>query len=353
MRRDARSSCKGAQNISALALVWMLGVAVSAAGQWQSAYEGGIQAVKRKDWAAAEALLLKAKGDSAAPAPGRSVVYSGRTRKPFLPDLYLAIVYRNTNRASQALRLFRVVEASGFVGRTDPEWAEFVREKELAEQVVNAEAKQLRDRFERLLATSDGHLKAGHYEQARDTLSEARTLGVETARVDELAGEVDKAEREAAIQRRNTNVAALDEQIQTALKSKSYQEAGRLADALQELHPDHPQLLRYRSRTARLRRLHYETRAVAAFLSGKYSDAIQIAEDTLRDDTRSPRLELYLASSYAAMGLLASEKREADASTQLARRHYKSIDDLATERADFDLDWQLISPRIRAVLEER
>jgi hypothetical protein len=68
--------------------------------RWYDDYNAGVAAAKRGDWQQAEPLLQRAK--QANPKQGRSVYTYGDRFIEYVPDLWLAQVYANTNREDDA-----------------------------------------------------------------------------------------------------------------------------------------------------------------------------------------------------------------------------------------------------------
>ena len=146
-----------------------------AQGRWYDAYQEGVRAVQKRDWAAAEKLLLQAQ--SSGPRPARRVFTFGDTYIPFIPDYYLGVVYLNTNRDQQAEAAFARVNSQTLIGAKDPEYVAFERQgREATFNRAFGEAQQL--------------VAKGDFVQANSRLEQARTTRIDDAKVKALSGEI-------------------------------------------------------------------------------------------------------------------------------------------------------------------
>lgn len=77
--------------------------------RWYDLYDQAIEHITRGEFEQAETKLRQAQ--KAGPAPGRNVPRYGMLRGPYFPDFYLALVFLNTQRPTDALRHFQLARA--------------------------------------------------------------------------------------------------------------------------------------------------------------------------------------------------------------------------------------------------
>lgn len=95
-----------------LAPIVALCIAAAAAAQqqqWFELYDAAVVHVRQGEWQEAEAKLRQAQ--KLGPAPGRNVRRYGMMRGNYFPDFYLAVVFLNTGRPTDALRHFALARA--------------------------------------------------------------------------------------------------------------------------------------------------------------------------------------------------------------------------------------------------
>jgi tetratricopeptide (TPR) repeat protein len=106
--------------VAVICVALCLGSLAYAQRLWYSAYQEGLQAIQRQDWARAEQLLLEARKNG--PRPGRRVLFYGSPRRDFLPDFYLGIALFNQNRREEARVFLELLAASNLVRPADREY---------------------------------------------------------------------------------------------------------------------------------------------------------------------------------------------------------------------------------------
>jgi hypothetical protein len=123
---------------------------------------------------------------------------------------------------------------------------------------------------------------------------------------------------------------------------------------LEAVSPGHASLPTLRSGVERLRGDQQGAQRIAAverlgvklFLEGKYKSSADELERALGSGVTSPRIYLFLASSRAALALLAPPA-EKDALVDAARRHYQQAKPAVAALA---ADQKFISPSIQKLL---
>lgn len=143
--------------------------------RWYDAYQEGVRAVQRNDWATAERLLLQAQ--ISGPRPGRRVYAYGDTYINFLPDYHLGVVYLNTDRLQEAEAAFARVSEQGLITTRDPEYAAFNRQMREAT-------------FERAFGQAVDLSARGELDQASARLDEARATQFNDGKVTTLAKDI-------------------------------------------------------------------------------------------------------------------------------------------------------------------
>jgi tetratricopeptide (TPR) repeat protein len=113
---------------------------------WYQAYDEGVRAVQRGDWATAIPALEAAKRGG--PAPGRRVLFQGDRVDVFNPDYYLGLAYNATKRFNEADAAFARVASANLIGPTDRLY------DELRKQTARAS-------YERVLTDGERALRAG------------------------------------------------------------------------------------------------------------------------------------------------------------------------------------------------
>jgi len=156
--------------------VWTASVcAAQPSGRWYDAYQQGVEAVRKGDWANAEKLLLQAKGSGQ--KPGRRIFTYGDNYIAFLPDYYLGVVYLNTGRNLEAENAFKVVRDTNVIAAKDPEYAAFDRQAREAT-------------FNRAFGEAVNASQSGNVTVANARLTEARATNFNNAKVDMLSKEI-------------------------------------------------------------------------------------------------------------------------------------------------------------------
>ena len=359
-----------------LLLACCVAAAVYAQQTWYAAYDDALEAIKRQEWAKAEPLLKAALQRN--PRQGRRVLFYGTRREDYLPEYYLAVVYANQQRTDEALDLLTKVERMGLVTPGTREYPEFQRlvtasraivEKRLAKTderrdsppadgkpvvtgppaggdpsggrrgedpaaaLARATAER-RERFNGLLTQATDEMTAGRFESAKSRTAEARTLGIDMARVDDVERRID--------------IAVLEGRTQTALAGGDVKEAQRLVGELRTLDARNGRLAGFETAitkaitdgaTAVMRT------ALRAFFSGEYQTTIRLLEP-MDAGPQSPRALLYLACSHAALALLEGPK--GTARLQRGRELYARV---RQATAKFAVDRRLLSPQILRALE--
>jgi tetratricopeptide (TPR) repeat protein len=301
-----------------LALVLLLWQAPASA-QWYRDYEDGIRAVQQRQWGTAEAKLAAAKRSPDAPPPGRTVNWRSQIFRPFLPDFYLAVVYRNTGRDQQALVLFRQLEQAGMVRRGDPEYAQLQQEVKLAEAALKAR--------EQAAAVTTTSLPASAAPATAAAGPPGSVPGAATTTASPRALEI-------------------EQRLRAALREPDPRLAESLLQELQRVDPGYAGLGSLRALVRARRIAANERRAVRAYLSGRYREAVDLLEDIVGNGGRAPaRVLFYLACSRAALAVTTPADRD-----QLLERARASYEQALAVRG-FSADWRYISPVVRRLLD--
>jgi hypothetical protein len=362
----------------ALALILSVGTVESVVAQqrWYEAYEQALDAIERRDWVRAEELLRTALTLNS--RQGRRVLFYGTRREDYLPDYFLGVVYANQGRAQEALDRFSKVERDGLVVNGSREYAELQRMSASArtqldkERLVRApgpppnipsplapapttaapvaiapptpprtggdaaaaaiEAAR-RARFNDLIATAAADIEAGHFDQARDRLADARAIGMDPARVAELE--------------RRASAAATERAIDSAVARRDWADAQRRINELRQLDARNGRLRGYEAAMARgLAVAKTERTALLAFYEGDYAKTIALLQPYSAGADASPRLLFYLACSNVAVGLL--EGPAGGPRIKEAREFYARA---RVEAAALAVDRRFVSPTILVYLE--
>ncbi len=203
--------------------------------------------------------------------------------------------------------------------------------------------------FRRSMEAAGASLRQSQYAEARNNLASAERYPLDAARRTEAAAlrrDIDAAQNLAA-QR-------LIEDATTAIRQKNVDAASTQVARLETLSPGHTSLPGLRSGIERLRGAlqgaqrvgAVERRGVRLFLSGNYQQSADELDRAVGSGVTSPRIYLFLASSRAALALLAPQA-EKDALVSAARRHYELAKPAAATLA---ADQKFISPSIQKLL---
>ncbi|HEY2433920.1 MAG TPA: hypothetical protein VGI12_14690 [Vicinamibacterales bacterium] len=227
------------------ALAWLcLGAGVpSAEAQWYKTYEAGVKAVKDQNWAEAEKKLAQSVEEARKDgrSPGASVLWYSQIRKPFVPDLYLAIVYAHTNKPAEANAALE--RAARLLKANDPEFvsARSRVDAALSSAAANAantgappaidppksnpsttgtgppgrgdESAARRTQFDQDMQQAREELAAKRFDTAASAAARARSLNVNAAPVDDLVKRIEFerlfTSAETALQARQFDAAIL------------------------------------------------------------------------------------------------------------------------------------------------
>jgi len=364
---------RGLATIVFLALC--MGAVTLHAQAWIGDYDDALTAIKRQEWSKAEQLLKAAIQRN--PRQGRRVFFRGTRFDIYIPEYYLAVVYANQQRASEALDLFQKVERDGLVTASTPEYSELRRlvatsrdavEKtrlakgdggrptgpggtggvpvipttgdagakgEDATAVAARRETERRERFASLLSQGASDLTNGRFDAARSRASEARALGIDEGRVAEFEKTID--------------VAVVETNTQTALNKQDWPEAQRLTAELRKLDPRNGRAASFdaaiskglaSAATAVIRN------ALRSFFGGDYQTTIRLLEPVAASAQPSSRALFYLACSHAALALLESPR--GDERLQKGRQLYTRA---RKGPETFAVDRRFISPQVLRELE--
>jgi hypothetical protein len=362
--------------VRSLAAIVCLAVCMGAvtlnAQAWIGDYDDALTAIKRQDWNKAEQLLKAAIQRN--PRQGRRVFFRGTRFDVYIPEYYLAVVYANQQRASEALDLFQKVERDGLVTAATPEYSELRRlvatsrdavektrlakadggrpagpgagavtpppgdggaKAEDATAVAARREAERRERFASLLAQGASELTNGRFDAARTHAADAKALGVDDRRVAEFEKTIEIAVAEA-----NT---------QAAVTKQDWPEAQRLTADLRKLDPRNARAASFDAAIAKglaSAATAVTRKALRAFFDGDYRTTIQLLEPAAADAQPSSRALFYLACSHAALALLESPRGDErlQKGRQLYARARKGTETFAVDR-------RFISPQVLRALE--
>ena len=350
------------------------------AQQWIGDYDDALAAIDRQEWSKAEQLLKSALAKNS--RQGRRVFFRGTRFGAYIPEYYLAVVYTHQQRADEALKLFQKVEQEGLVTKDTREYSQLqqlaasartvLEKSQLAKVNVsppggggtpgtiptvpntgtgtgegsgrrgenptvpppNAEAVR-RDRFASLLALAANDITGGRFDDARSRASEARTLGIDNGRVDDLDRRIEIGVTEAS--------------TQTALTRQDWPDAQRLVQELRKLDPGNARVAGFEATISKGLASAASTvirSALRAFFGGDYQRAISLLEPITTGAQPPSRALLYLACSHAALGLL--EGDSGSTRLQKGRQLYTRV---KGETKTFAADRRFISPQVLRALE--
>jgi len=304
---------------------------------WYQAYDAGVADVRRGAWDSAVQNLQAAK--QRGPQPARRVVFYGDRVDTFNPDYYLGIAYLNLRRFADADAAFERVRQANLIAANDSLFRTFQSEASRA-------------KFELALSQADDYLSKGDLGQAKAAGDRANALGVDATRTAALQQRV--AEASAQITSANNAptpapapfpVPEPPAPIPTTQPgpvplpvppSPSPSPKPPVPEPPPPPTPPPP-------RPIPSINTGIET-GIAAYLSGRYSDAAAILAVTAA--TNSPdvvRARFYLACSLAAL-FLSGEGDEAELDNARAALQ------MAGRVEQFAADRRIISPRVLAAL---
>lgn len=156
---------------------------------WYQAYDEGVRAAQRGDWATAIAALEAARRGG--PAPGRRVLFQGDRVDVFNPDYYLGLAYNATKRFNEADAAFARVSSAVLIGPGDRLFDELRKQTALAS-------------YERVLTDGERALRAGRLADV-----EKLVAGVIGSLADDgRAGDLAKRAKDGAAKLAEANVPA-------------------------------------------------------------------------------------------------------------------------------------------------
>ncbi|MGE0461105.1 MAG: hypothetical protein AB7Q16_07025 [Vicinamibacterales bacterium] len=339
---------------------------------WYQAYDEGVRAVQRGDWAAAIASLEAAR--QSGPAPGRRVLFQGDRVDRFNPDYYLGLAYLATRRFADAEAAFRRVLDAKILTQGDKEFptlgaqlASATYERLLADGERAIAARRYADaekaakdaeglapssdgraarlaavaRFEGVIARAENATTRGQWYDAQVALDEAGKLGVSADRVAELRRRLAESERRAeAIVEAPPAEKGLPTQDAPPIENQPdpTRDPGnvvRVPDGTLNVEGTQPPLPTPGDPP--------EYPALVAFLGGNYSEAVALLTPLARAGQATPRALLYLACSNAA--LVATGRAGDDVLTE-ARAQFARAGPLGPSAPDR----RYISPRLLRML---
>jgi tetratricopeptide (TPR) repeat protein len=345
--------------VSALILVCSP-IRAGAQDLWYQAYTAGVQAFNRGDLVTAERKLTDAlNAKNASPARGRKVLYYSQIRDEFLPEYYLAVVLARQGKYAEAIAFANKAEP---YMKGDRDYAKLVAARTDAERglkpPVVAEvrpppppppppvttippstgptaeelrAAAARGNFDRLFGEATRAAAAGRWADARLSANQARGLGIDNKRTDDLLKTID--------------VQDLTAQLNARLASRQWQAAQALVARVAGLDPANTAVVEGRQRIARGLADDGERGGLGAFYRGQYQQALDILNG-VPADIRTPRIVFYMACSNAALGLLDGPKGRGR--LQSARDLFKGI---RPNLSGLTVDRRYISPTIIRALE--
>jgi len=350
----------------AFLVVWA--TAATAQDLWYRSYQDGVRAFKSGDYRTAEQKLTAAITNRSAPSGrglGRAVLYYGQMRDEFLPEYYLAVIYAKQGRWADAKRFATLAEP--FVRTTDREYATLVEARTSAEKALNPPSVPVtagndvrpppastpptapagpvivqppaedpavvaRRNFDRLMENATRLSGSGQYADARQAAAQARALGIDNRRVDDLT--------------RNINIQELQAQINDRLAQRQWTQVTPLVDRLSGLDATNALIGTARQRITRGlaedEGARLERAGISAFFRGDYQNAIATLGKVPVEVT-TPRVTFYVACSTAALGILERN----DAKRKRARELFIQA---RPDRSLTAVDRKYISPRILETL---
>ena len=227
----------GASLSLVIALGLVFGDTAVAQNRWYQLYDQALEAIEDSDWALAEEKLESALARRA--DQGRRVRFYGLRLEPYIPEVYLAIVYFNQGRPQEAIDLFQKVQRDALVARGEPgALYEELQSLEQAARVRLARAESER-RIARLVQQARALFDGGEHEAAQraadEVLSEDPTNRAALALKRQALGAIATAETADAEAARRTEFEQLLGQARSELDSRQFAAARRAATAARSL----------------------------------------------------------------------------------------------------------------------
>jgi tetratricopeptide (TPR) repeat protein len=339
--------------------------ALSAQQAWVQNYRQGVAAFQRKDYAAAEPLLERAR--QLEPNQARRKRFPGTASEPYFPDYYLVLIYAEGNRVPEALAAAKRLES--VFGPGDSETREMLGAIDAARRRLEPapkpsptttaprppapedpppkppgnvpstpggrgnppETPKPPPAFEATLASAETALRDNDAPRVFDLLRQARTENAPASRVDALHQRAVNAAVAQGTRLLGENRFTGVERFLAALEQRNVQDA-RLRQ------------LRTQLQVSRL-----ERRVLKDLLEGRYEQVVTNTEPAFRTGLRSARLLYYSACANAALDLRAGTEGPR---SQVARQQYTEAVKLGGPRA-FVREQAYISERIRAAAAGR
>jgi tetratricopeptide (TPR) repeat protein len=356
--------------LSGVLSFWVCTTVLTAQDLWYRSYQDGVRAFRNGDYRTAEQKLVAAMTNRSAPSGrglGRAVLYYGQMRDEFLPEYYLAVIYAKQGRWPEAKRF--ASQAEPFLKATDREYATLVEAKTSAEKALNpppaavtagndvrppppatppaatpggpvnvqrppAEDPAIlaRRNFDSLIENATRLSASGQYSDARQAAAQARALGIDNRRVDDLT--------------KSINIQELQAQINDRLAQRQWAQVSPLVDRLSGLDATNALIGTARQRVARGlaedEGARLERAGISAFFRGDYQNAIATL-GKVPSEVTSPRVTFYVACSTAALGILERN----DAKRKRARELFLQA---RPDKSLSAVDRKYISPRILETL---
>lgn len=391
--------------VPTLAAVLLLPASAAAQVAWAKAYEDGIKAFEDGNYALAEQKLVEAREHPRAPDQSRRANFSSTYFKPFVPDLYIGLIYAKRGRHADARQTLERVLGTKLI--TEGERKEFALATSALQEVRVALARppdkpadtRVADnrtppppanttvtpippstqtaantnpgnsttpatvrpppvtptepawlpRFRQAMESAQASLRESRYANARSHLASAESAAGDATRRQEalaLRRSIDAAQSVDALQTAN--------RARAAIAGKNIDLAQTQVARLESVAPGHAALAGLRADVERLRGslqgaarvASVERLGVKLFLSGDYKESADQLERAVGSGITSPRIFLFLASSRAAQALLAPQA-EQPALVAEAQRHYALARPGAATLA---ADQRFISPSIQKLL---
>ena len=311
--------------------------------RWYDAYQQGVTAVQRRDWATAERLLSQAQ--SSGTKPGPRVFTYGDTYIRFIPDYYLGVVYLNTSRDREAEAAFARTRNLNVIGVKDPEYTAF--ERQGREATFNRAMKEAVD------LTAKGDLT-----QATSRVEEARATKIDNAKVTKLSSDITQQMAKAAQPPAPTDSPTQPpiQQYPSPIQTPTGPLAGNIPNASNTPNASLPKqgVVIPKGTTATLPKPGIITpqprstdlrNGLLAFFSGDYGTAIPLLSSAAQQPGATPRAAVFLAC--AKVGLVLTGGGDA-AMLREARAAFQSVD---AQRDLSAADRRFISPRVLQQLE--
>jgi len=170
---------------------------------WQDLYRQAVSHVQRSEWKPAEDKLLAA--IKAGPKSGRDVIRRFMDRDDYFPEFYLAVVYLNTNRYSEALVQFQLARKNGINARG--EFRQLNDLEKRARSLVDTETRKAEvvkpnpaAQFKTLMDRAQRAYTEGRFDEAEGAARQARDLNVDNAAAETLVQNIERAKHSAALQ---------------------------------------------------------------------------------------------------------------------------------------------------------